>query len=318
MGKGPSPLIRMNAEEPQQVRFRVTVAAKIRWSGKNGQLMELFAAAATAAVFPRVVRRILGSDREIPVKQRATTVTPREFPLPDDIAEELRHLHAMNKKMYSRSLAELLRERQLQDAMWGPRPPEILMADRRAAEAQRRAQEAYRRWIQDLSRYALEEERRARRPSPLRPFHPTTPIFPSALFHPPWEVPPRPARIPVPPLPTVATLRGVSVPYRSHMVVITMRAPQQSEPPERSSGVTSSFRTEATADERARIDRATTLFEVAEGRPMKDLCVICPSEYLPHDRVRRLRCGDEFHAVCVDLWLPNHPTCPLCKQNYLA
>ncbi|GKD56272.1 ribonuclease H-like domain-containing protein, partial [Tanacetum coccineum] len=44
-------------------------------------------------------------------------------------------------------------------------------------------------------------------------------------------------------------------------------------------------------------------------------CSICLADYKPEDVVRLLpKCGHLFHVKCIDTWLKNHPTCPLCRK----
>lgn len=44
-------------------------------------------------------------------------------------------------------------------------------------------------------------------------------------------------------------------------------------------------------------------------------CTICLSEFVAGERVRVLpKCGHGFHADCVDRWLTDHSSCPMCRQ----
>ena len=46
-------------------------------------------------------------------------------------------------------------------------------------------------------------------------------------------------------------------------------------------------------------------------------CYVCLEAYKPGDRIRRLPCKHEFHAVCVDKWLLDvHSTCPICRRPF--
>ncbi|PWA43008.1 zinc finger, RING/FYVE/PHD-type [Artemisia annua] len=48
-------------------------------------------------------------------------------------------------------------------------------------------------------------------------------------------------------------------------------------------------------------------------------CSICLADYKPEDVVRLLpKCGHLFHVKCIDTWLKNHPTCPLCRKMPLV
>ncbi|XP_059144591.1 E3 ubiquitin-protein ligase ZNRF3-like [Physella acuta] len=46
---------------------------------------------------------------------------------------------------------------------------------------------------------------------------------------------------------------------------------------------------------------------------ISESCAICLEGYKPGQVLRVLPCHHEFHQLCVDPWLENHGTCPLCK-----
>ncbi|XP_057187272.1 RING finger protein 150a isoform X3 [Triplophysa rosa] len=48
-----------------------------------------------------------------------------------------------------------------------------------------------------------------------------------------------------------------------------------------------------------------------------DNCAVCIEDYKPNDVVRILPCHHVFHKNCVDPWLLEHRTCPMCKINIL-
>lgn len=48
-----------------------------------------------------------------------------------------------------------------------------------------------------------------------------------------------------------------------------------------------------------------------------DNCAVCIEGYKPNDVVRILPCRHVFHKHCVDPWLLDHRTCPMCKMNIL-
>ncbi|XP_066529442.1 RING finger protein 150 [Hoplias malabaricus] len=48
-----------------------------------------------------------------------------------------------------------------------------------------------------------------------------------------------------------------------------------------------------------------------------DNCAVCIEGYKPNDVVRVLPCRHLFHKGCVDPWLVDHRTCPMCKMNIL-
>ncbi|RLN07098.1 putative RING-H2 finger protein ATL69 [Panicum miliaceum] len=48
-------------------------------------------------------------------------------------------------------------------------------------------------------------------------------------------------------------------------------------------------------------------------------CPVCLEEYEAKDVVRVLpACGHAFHAPCIDAWLRQHPTCPVCRASLRA
>ncbi|KAL9973545.1 hypothetical protein ACROYT_G020016 [Oculina patagonica] len=48
-----------------------------------------------------------------------------------------------------------------------------------------------------------------------------------------------------------------------------------------------------------------------------DSCAVCLDGYKAGDVVRILPCQHEFHKLCIDPWLVEHRTCPMCKLNIL-
>ena len=41
-------------------------------------------------------------------------------------------------------------------------------------------------------------------------------------------------------------------------------------------------------------------------------CIIC-SETYKSSICRKLKCGHQFHLECIDTWLSNNETCPICR-----
>nr|XP_032661186.1 RING finger protein 150 isoform X2 [Chelonoidis abingdonii] len=57
--------------------------------------------------------------------------------------------------------------------------------------------------------------------------------------------------------------------------------------------------------------------KLQETEPDFDNCAVCIEGYKPNDVVRILPCRHLFHKSCVDPWLLDHRTCPMCKMNIL-
>nr|XP_056715538.1 E3 ubiquitin-protein ligase RNF128 [Euleptes europaea] len=54
-----------------------------------------------------------------------------------------------------------------------------------------------------------------------------------------------------------------------------------------------------------------------ETGPDGDSCAVCIEVYKPNDVVRILTCNHLFHKSCIDPWLLEHRTCPMCKCDIL-
>lgn len=44
-------------------------------------------------------------------------------------------------------------------------------------------------------------------------------------------------------------------------------------------------------------------------------CAVCLCEYEEGEELKILPCLHRFHAECVDTWLRNSATCPVCKYS---
>lgn len=45
-------------------------------------------------------------------------------------------------------------------------------------------------------------------------------------------------------------------------------------------------------------------------------CTVCLADYVEEDTLRILPyCGHSFHAACIDRWLQQHSTCPICRVS---
>lgn len=47
-------------------------------------------------------------------------------------------------------------------------------------------------------------------------------------------------------------------------------------------------------------------------------CSVCINEYVQGNKLRRLPCSHEFHVHCIDRWLSENNTCPICRQPILS
>nr|XP_036293305.1 E3 ubiquitin-protein ligase RLIM-like [Pipistrellus kuhlii] len=45
------------------------------------------------------------------------------------------------------------------------------------------------------------------------------------------------------------------------------------------------------------------------------VCIICITEYTEGDRLRILPCSHEYHVHCIDHWLSDNDTCPICRRK---
>lgn len=59
---------------------------------------------------------------------------------------------------------------------------------------------------------------------------------------------------------------------------------------------------------------ACRMAPVVAGSP-PERCQICQDEYEAAETLRRLRCAHAYHRRCIDRWLAEHPSCPICKQD---
>ncbi|NXI12265.1 RNF6 ligase, partial [Irena cyanogastra] len=48
------------------------------------------------------------------------------------------------------------------------------------------------------------------------------------------------------------------------------------------------------------------------------MCSVCINEYVTGNKLRQLPCTHEFHIHCIDRWLSENSTCPICRQPVLG
>ena len=47
-------------------------------------------------------------------------------------------------------------------------------------------------------------------------------------------------------------------------------------------------------------------------------CIICYDKYKNNDLVRRIQCKHYYHKHCIDHWLNQKTTCPMCIRNVVV
>ncbi|XP_049723826.1 E3 ubiquitin-protein ligase RNF6 [Elephas maximus indicus] len=51
---------------------------------------------------------------------------------------------------------------------------------------------------------------------------------------------------------------------------------------------------------------------------LSKVCSVCISDYVTGNKLRQLPCMHEFHIHCIDRWLSENCTCPICRQPVLG
>ncbi|NXP20514.1 RNF43 ligase, partial [Scytalopus superciliaris] len=64
--------------------------------------------------------------------------------------------------------------------------------------------------------------------------------------------------------------------------------------------------------------RPAARWDSASSCSSAPVCAICLEEFTEGQELRIISCTHEFHRECVDPWLQQHHTCPLCMFNILA
>ena len=47
-------------------------------------------------------------------------------------------------------------------------------------------------------------------------------------------------------------------------------------------------------------------------------CTICISDFQKGENIRVLDCSHSFHSECIDTWMKDNASCPLCKKNFAS
>lgn len=56
----------------------------------------------------------------------------------------------------------------------------------------------------------------------------------------------------------------------------------------------------------------------AEEGEISKTCSVCINEYVVGSKLRQLPCTHEFHFHCIDRWLSENSTCPICRQSVVT
>nr|XP_047134680.1 uncharacterized protein LOC100210297 isoform X2 [Hydra vulgaris] len=56
-------------------------------------------------------------------------------------------------------------------------------------------------------------------------------------------------------------------------------------------------------------------FSTGTAKETNSKCVVCMSEYVNREKLRRLPCTHDFHSKCIDKWLRSNRTCPVCRDD---
>ena len=56
-------------------------------------------------------------------------------------------------------------------------------------------------------------------------------------------------------------------------------------------------------------------YKVKPASDQEKKCVICYENFKNRDKFKLLQCGHRFHAQCINSWLLQKDTCPLCLHS---
>lgn len=66
------------------------------------------------------------------------------------------------------------------------------------------------------------------------------------------------------------------------------------------------------------VTRVVPYRSVVTDSTTTERCGICQDAFQEDSPVRQIRrCGHYYHLSCIEQWLANHQTCPLCMQNVM-
>ena len=60
----------------------------------------------------------------------------------------------------------------------------------------------------------------------------------------------------------------------------------------------------------------TELFPYNQDDNLEAKCHICNEDYKNNEICRKIKkCGHYFHQTCIDIWVRDNNTCPICTQS---
>ena len=54
---------------------------------------------------------------------------------------------------------------------------------------------------------------------------------------------------------------------------------------------------------------------IIEEEMLNEICTICLDPYEKKEGISKLKCGHIFHYECIDQWIIDKITCPLCRTS---
>ena len=58
-------------------------------------------------------------------------------------------------------------------------------------------------------------------------------------------------------------------------------------------------------------------FNIKENKEEHNFCCICLQQYKIEENIVEMYCNHLFHAECIEEWLNNNPTCPICRTDVI-
>ncbi len=60
-----------------------------------------------------------------------------------------------------------------------------------------------------------------------------------------------------------------------------------------------------------------TYYNNKEIKEENNFCCICLQQYKIEEKIVEMYCNHLFHSECIDEWLNNNPTCPICRMDVI-